>query len=251
MMAMKKIKFCIVFSCLFHCGLQSSYSAPPAGLAGTLSIIPGLGQAVSGEPLEGLGWFSSVVGLSVMGGDFAQIGFNIWMYNMYDAYRDAKPQIGRYKDHSVYINYLGAWNPLNIIDPIGAPIVAYGAYAGSRRGFPGLRSVRKPIIYSFVGLGEEAIFRGFLFPAFSDLFSSTLAGALTSSAVFSVAHVTGGRENLSSVMLAQRFVFGLLFCWQASRNQYDLRKSIFAHAWYDVFVDPGNKVGLEIKFVIP
>ena len=36
--------------------------AVSAGTAGMLSIVPGLGQTVEGNPLEGLGWFVAVVG---------------------------------------------------------------------------------------------------------------------------------------------------------------------------------------------
>lgn len=226
--------------------------AAAAGISGTASIIPGLGQVINGQPLEGLGWFSSVVALSFSGnGYFTQIGFDLWMYNMYDAYRDARPQNGRTTNYDVVDNYIAAFNPLNIVDPIGTPIVAYGVYAGASRGYPGLRSVTKPILYGFVGEGEEGLFRGFLFPGFSDVFSSKLVGAITSSAVFAVAHVTGGSSNLAGGALAQRFIGGMLFCWQANLNRYDLRHNIFAHAWYDVLVDRGRIAGLSAKFPLP
>ncbi|MBI2607040.1 MAG: CPBP family intramembrane metalloprotease [Deltaproteobacteria bacterium] len=226
--------------------------AAAAGVSGTASIIPGLGQVINGNALEGLGWFSSVAALSFSGnGYFAQIGFDLWMYNMYDAYRDARPQNGRFTNYGVVENYVAAFNPLNIVDPIGAPIVAYGAYAGSSRGYPGLRNVSKPLLYGFVGEGEEGLFRGFLFPGLSDVFSSKLVGALTSSAIFAVSHATGGSSNLAGGALAQRFAGGMLFCWQANLNRYDLRHGIFAHAWYDILVDRGRIAGLSVKFPLP
>jgi membrane protease YdiL (CAAX protease family) len=104
------------------------------------------------------------------------------------------------------------------------------------------------LMYSFVGLGEEALFRGFVFPAFTDIFfDSVWIGAVTSSAFFSWAHVVGGRQNLGASPLTQRFLMGLLFAWQTHRNQYDLRKSIFAHTWFDIFVDRGD-VGARLEF---
>lgn len=218
---------------------------PAAGVSGALSIIPGLGQVANGEPLEGLAWFSSVVGLVIAGGPVAgQIGFDLWQYNMYDAYRDAGPSIGRFAEHNVAQNYIATFNPLNIVDPIGAPIVAVGAVAGTRNKYRGLRNPTYIPYYAFVGLGEEGLFRGFLFPAFSDVIG-TVPGALVSSALFSLFHITNGPEALRVFPLAQRFIMGMLFCWQVHRNQYDLRHSIFAHAWFDVFVGPGSSGKIE------
>ena len=60
------------------------------GVAGTLSIVPGLGQVADGEVLEGVGWFVTTIGLFVERNTYvSNIGFKLWEYNMYDAYRDA------------------------------------------------------------------------------------------------------------------------------------------------------------------
>jgi len=221
------------------------------GAAGALSVVPGLGQASQGNVLEGLGWLGTVVGLYGSGNSaMAQIGFDLWMYNMYDAYRDARPPSAA--DHNVFQNYFAAFNPLNLADSVGAPLVAYGAVAGSAGGYPALRRPASIVTYGFVGMGEEGLYRGFLFPSLSQLTSSRIAGALLSSAVFSVSHATGGSSNLQSSPLIQRFLGGLLFCWQADRNRYDLRKNIFAHAWYDILVDTGGQIrGVKIQIPIP
>ena len=148
-----------------------SYAAPSPGASGTLSLIPGLGQAANGDGWEGGAWFATTVGLFMSGNGFLrQIGWDLWMYNMYDAYRDAGAT-GADKSYAA-VHFLQAYNPLNLIDPIGAPIVAVGAAAGARRGYPALRRPSKIITYGFVGMGEEGLFRGFLFPGFSDVTKS-------------------------------------------------------------------------------
>ncbi len=221
-------------------------------MSGTLSLVPGLGQAVNGNPFEGLAWFGSVAGLYLSGNsNLAQVGWDLWMYNMYDAYRDGGASgSGKTTSHSLASNYVANYNPANALDPIGAPVVGFGAWSGSSRGYTGLRSPTKIVTYSFVGLGEEALFRGFLFPAFSNLlFDSAIAGAVTSSAVFAYVHATGGSANLAPGVLAQRFVFGMLFSWQMHRNRYDMRRGVFAHTWYDILVDQeaGEIQGMSIK----
>jgi hypothetical protein len=94
---------------------------------------------VNGNFFEGLGWLGAVAALYGSGNSqLSQAGWDLWMYQMYDAYRDAGAS-GAAK-HSVYENYAAFLNPLNLIDPIGAPIVAFGAAAGSSGGYPVLRS---------------------------------------------------------------------------------------------------------------
>lgn len=232
---------------------QRAQAGPDAGVAGLLSIVPGLGQISNGDTLEGLGWFSTVVGLYLIPGAFTrQAAWDLWQYNLYDAYRDAHPKIRRYSTQNVFANYLATFNPLNIIDPIGAPVVALGAVVGARNNYSGLRNPTAIPFYAFVGLGEEGLFRGFLFPGLSDVFSSKLVGAMTSSLIFAAVHITNGRSALGFFPMTQRFLMGMLFCWQTDRNRYDLRKSIFAHAWFDIFVAPsapaGEISGAQLKY---
>lgn len=217
--------------------------ATPPGVAGALSIIPGLGQVSNGDVGEGALWFASVVAaLSWSSPGVQQAGFDLWQYNMYDAYRDAGARDTA--KQSVYSNYLGTFNPLNIIDPIGAPVLGLqgavvmrpDAKTSDTADRLGLKKVwAVPLVMGFVGLGEEGLFRGFLFPGFSHLTGSKPIGAVISSALFSAVHMTDGTAlSRTTGVLAGRFLFGLLFCWQADLNRYDLRKSIFAHAWFDV-----------------
>ncbi|MGE4232677.1 MAG: CPBP family intramembrane glutamic endopeptidase [Bacteriovoracia bacterium] len=240
----RKVHFALVLFVLFSAfPARPVYSKVAPGLAGIFSIIPGLGQTANGSPGEGVLWFTSSLGLFFSGNPYMQqAGFDLWQYNMYDAYRDAGADDTA--PHNVFVNYFNAYNPLNVIDPIGGPIVGVAAVYGARNNYPALKNGAKVAMYGFVGLGEEGFFRGFLFPAFSDVFfNSKFLGAVTSSAAFAYAHALGGPENLSAPVLGQRFLFGMLMCWQLYRNKFDLRNNIFAHTWYDILVDNGEVIG--------
>lgn len=235
---------------LFFSVSTTTFAKPAPGVSGLLSIVPGLGQVANGDGLEGLGYFAASAGLFFGGrkdSAMRHIGFDIWMYNMYDAYRDAGA-----KDTSkenIFQNYIANFNPLNIIDPIGGSFVVFAAASNGKadhlKGTP--RSLGGRIAYySFVGFGEEALFRGFLFPGISHLFSSKIVGAILSSVIFSAAH-----REFGSAFTA-RFLMGLAFCGQVYLNKFDLRKNIFAHTWYDVLVtrNGGYKttIGIDFKF---
>jgi hypothetical protein len=221
-----------------------SEAKPSPGVSGTLSLIPGLGQVANGDTWEGISWFSTTLALLIARDPVARkFGMNFWFYNMYDAYRDAGAS--RAARHGLLENYLANINPANLIDPIGAPIVAFAALSpgntASHKGTPSQPAMRA-FYYSSVGLGEEALFRGFLFPAFSSGLG-TFGGAVLSSAIFSAAHGEGGSAFVF------RFLGGMLFCWQVHRNKYDLRPSIFAHTWFDFLITrKGNTKG-EIEVV--
>lgn len=210
----------------------------PAGVAGAMSILPGLGQAVNGNVAEGALWFAATAGAAAVR---PYIAFNIWQYNLYDAYRDAKPENGRYKDNTWYENYLGGLNPFNVLDPIGGPFtLLYGAIPGYVLHHGNNYMLLKPVGTAFIGAGEEALFRGFLFPAFSDLFGSKWIGGFVSSALFGAAHFQynwGGRAVVAG--------FGGVACLQLDLNDYDLRKNIFMHTWVDFFLLPRGIGPLE------
>lgn len=248
---MKK-KIATALFVFMQCFAVNSHATPAAGVSGALSIVPGLGQAANGDLLEGFGWLATSVVPFLSGEPIArQIGFDIWQYNMYDAYRDAKPGNKRFAENNVFENYIAFANPLNIVDPIGGPMVGYAAIAGRKGGYPSFRNPALPFMYGFVALGEEGLFRGFLFPAFTDVTGGRWGGAIISSTLFSYAHAIGGADNLKPLVLLERFGAGMIFCWQADRNKYDLRNNIFAHAWYDIFIsDSGRINGGSVKFPI-
>ncbi len=216
-------------------------AAVAPGAAGVLSIVPGLGQAANGNALEGFAWFTTTVGLYFSGSSYARdIGYEVWQYNMYDAYRDAGA-----KDTSkenVLQNGIAPLNPANLFDPISVGIVGYGVYTSSR----GKNIVRQgpssvlggAFLFAMVGLGEEGLFRGFLFPAFSHVTNSYTVGAIASSAVFAAFHL-GNKDSYyrSATGLTTIFAAGLLLCLQSYLQRFDLRHSIFSHAWFDFTVE--------------
>ncbi|MBI3542607.1 MAG: CPBP family intramembrane metalloprotease [Deltaproteobacteria bacterium] len=234
--------------------------------AGALSLVPGLGQMITGRPLEGAAWLAAVVaGLSSRSTFFGQASFDLWQYNVYDAYRGAGAR--DVPDHGPLADYAAAFNPLNLWDPVsaGAVGVAFASHPFQRRygelGYPSISKWLVPPFYAFVGMGEEGLFRGYLHPVLSDAFESLplerfwarVAGATVSSAAFAAFHLVNGRAlDGDFLVFGGRFLSGLAFCWQAERNDHDLRKNVFAHAWYDIILDYNARadkgVGLSITF---
>ncbi len=228
-------RFClIVWVLLITINLNAHHaSAAAPGAAALLNIIPGVGYMASGKVVEGVAWSAVILGTYVSG--LGHFGKNLHFYSIGNIYRRLKPSNRMYYANSetVFKDYIASYNPLNIIDPFNPPLVGLGALAGSPK-----VSVGSLVVYSFVGLGEEGLFRGFFYPAFTDVFfGSKLFGAITSSLVFSAAHAVGGN---SSALVPKTFIFrtlaGLLFCIQTTYHDHDLRKSIFGHTWFDIFV---------------
>jgi len=231
--------------------LMLSDTHTPA-LYGTASIVPGLGQTLNGHYLEGVSWFvTSLVLISSKDVVIRNTGQDIWFYNIYDAWKDAggKPS----NDHFVGYEYAQNFNPANIADPFS--IGYLGAAAASRskaknnkdnknakEDLDKVSTVGSIAMFTFVGLGEESLFRGFLYPSLSSWLGNS-GGAVVSSAAFSFAHV-----GASSGGNAARFIMGMFFCWQYTRNNYQLGANVFAHSWYDQILignmsirDPQNK----------
>jgi membrane protease YdiL (CAAX protease family) len=221
--------------------LSPTAKAVAPGVAGTLSIIPGLGQVSNGQFLEGTAWFVSSIGLFIQRNPFvSNVGFKLWEYNMYDAYRDAGAHNAA--KYSAFENYIAFLNPAGVIDPVGDGILAYGTArtltARSTASLGPKNRIAGAFYYGFVGFGEEGLFRGFLFPGFSDLLSSRWAGAIVSSLLFSASHLTNKDAYYHSVSgLGELFLLGMAFCWQTNNNGFDIRHGIFTHAWYDFIID--------------
>ncbi len=235
-----RIFFILLWISLFLDARPASAKPAPV-VSGVLSIVPGLGQVANGNYLEGLGYFSVSVGGILIPNKFTQhIGLQTYLYQYYDAWRDAggKPS----QEQNWFQNYIGTYNPLNAIDWIGTPALGIVAVAeGGNR--PMHSRLSESIIFgTFSGWGEEAFFRGFLFPVLSfgsNSFWMKSVGALTSSVLFSL--VNKGIGTFSVIEVAQ----GLLFCTQTHINNYNLRKSMFTHAWWNIIADikNGSRVG--------
>lgn len=255
----RRLSFPILFTLTLWTNL--AHAKPDPGLSATLSLVPGLGQLANGNFEETPIWLLATFGLAGATRTAAgrYMAFQVWLYNMYDAYRDAEPQNGMTHRDSSVADFLSMLNPANIINPIGTPMVGVAALAGINQYHGYNLTGRQLLTRMFVGFGEEGFFRGFLFPGFTDLFSSEFAGAMTSSALFAIAHLQYGPAQQAIV-----FVLGNLFCLNYHLVDYHLTKNIFAHGWWDFFLSPaddkntgqdrplvkGLNVGLRFNFSI-
>ncbi len=209
---------------------------------GALSVFPGLGQMLQGEVLEGLAWTGAISFTFFSGSAFvSHAGQMAWMYNIYDSYRDAGAK-GEAQATALQ-NYIAPFNPLNVVDWVGAPLFAYTVFVNGRKGGNGAgmpnHLIFRPVYTSFTAFGEEALFRGYLYPAFTGLFHSKIASAAFTSVLFGVAHT---QYNIPEQVIVA--FSGMLFCLQRELNQGDLRHGIFNHAWIDFFGglnNPGNR----------
>ncbi len=83
------------------------------------------------------------------------------------------------------------------------------------------------------GVGEEALFRGWMFPLFVEAYGveNMFWANLTQAAIFGAAHFS--EDNQFPVFqLAAGYYFG----WLAKKNGWSLREAIFVHTWWDVIV---------------
>lgn len=246
------IKFAFIALITLFSSVHSHAKVEPT-LAGLLSIVPGLGQAANGNIAETPVWLGLTVGLGLVtrsrGGFYLARDF--WAYNIYDAYRDARPNNKMTNIDSSVLDYFAMVNPLNAIDLIGPPEIAIGAWSGLSKYKGKNLTVRQFFTASAIGFGEEGLFRGFLFPVFSDITTSKIAGAVSSSVLFALVHTQYGLGGK-----LQMFGFGMLGCLQYYLSNYHLSHTIFSHGWWDFFlIPPNDKVtgqdGPLIRAMIP
>jgi membrane protease YdiL (CAAX protease family) len=243
-----KRSFSIILLLISILSSSLAQAKPSPGRAGALSLIPGLGQISTGNTAEGLAWGVSTLGLLASQSTLlSYIGFDLWMYNMYDAYRDAGAPGAA--NQTALQNYAANFNPLNLIDPFSVGFVALPFTSkGTAVGPPSQTAsfLLRPISMGFIGFGEEALFRGFLYPEWSRGLSSKPLGMLTSSLAFAASHGISDSSQLQLGPMLIRTVFGAMFCFQIDQNKGDLRKNIFAHSWYDILLTRNNSSGTPV-----
>ncbi len=119
--------------------------------------------------------------------------------------------------------------------PLGLLAAAFAIEIGQRDRDPGSsglttsKGVFSTAVSYNAGVGEEAIFRGWLMPVFrqsmgSDFWSNSLTAAL-----FAAAHISADLE----VPVAQ-FVMGWYWGWVTQKNDWRISEAIFQHVWWDV-----------------
>jgi membrane protease YdiL (CAAX protease family) len=77
------------------------------------------------------------------------------------------------------------------------------------------------------GTGEEAFFRGWMFPVLYENSDNLVASNIAQALAFGLAH--GGRPYFQTAA-------GYYFGWLTARNNFDIGESIFVHAWWDFWV---------------
>ena len=92
-----------------------------------------------------------------------------------------------------------------------------------------------------VGIGEEAFFRGYLQPVFSE-WLTPWGGITASSAIFGAAHILNAqtmapehRWRYYSFILPFITSFGVYFGWLTHKNN-SLQESVALHTWYDFII---------------
>jgi membrane protease YdiL (CAAX protease family) len=83
------------------------------------------------------------------------------------------------------------------------------------------------------GVGEEALFRGWMFPLFVEAYGveNIFWANLTQAAIFGVAHYSDQNR-----LPWFQFLAGYYFGWLAKKNGWSLREAIFVHKWWNVIV---------------
>lgn len=81
------------------------------------------------------------------------------------------------------------------------------------------------------GVGEEALFRGYVMPRLMESFDSPFWSNTTSSVLFGAAHIA--TDNKVPV---SQFMFGWYLGWLSQRNQWTISEGIFIHAWWDAIL---------------
>lgn len=84
------------------------------------------------------------------------------------------------------------------------------------------------------GVGEEAFFRGFLFPYLATSTGSDFWGNILSSVVFGAAHISDDNE-----FPVIQTLFGMYDAYLTKRNNWSIQESTFIHFWWDVLVFAG------------
>jgi hypothetical protein len=79
------------------------------------------------------------------------------------------------------------------------------------------------------GVGEEALFRGYMMPLLMEQWDSPFWSNFTTALVFGALHISPGNP-----VPWPQFTLGYYLGWLSQRNHWTLKQSIFIHAWWDV-----------------
>jgi membrane protease YdiL (CAAX protease family)/TM2 domain-containing membrane protein YozV len=239
-------------------------------------LAPGLGSFYLGDTMAGVGLLSTYTlsagleGAKVTGGDLA-IAQNSWFYGVYSAYRDV-----RIFNHGR--GYLYEMPKDSLKDLVVAPFrwrvikkpevwggllgalylagtISYYCYPTPKEARVSLdvseaAIVRNPFCAFPVGIGEEAFFRGYLQPFFTER-TNPVGGIILSSLLFGAVHAGNAaflepqdRWRYYAFSLPYITSMGAYFGWLTYKNT-SLQESVALHSWYDFILFSVGALGVE------
>jgi len=285
----------LIFLKDLHAQAISPVSKPNPWIAGTLgAIVPGAGYLYNGDSNKAALGFTTTLGIFLpsfvnpttkIGNSLNNISFqlarNAYGFSVYDTFQDAldlngRPQLLVNNPHFTAGQLLKAPFQLENFTPrkVWFPLALVGGLAGISLI---AKQIRDPVPLSaeklilgipalalmaaVVGAGEESDFRGFYYPAFSELTQSRYMGAVLQAALFAYMHtkwygsgfpmITGGlvnealrkhpptlygddptKDNDLAKFIAT-FIGGLHNAWITSSEENGLLKAVAFHAGWD------------------
>ena len=81
------------------------------------------------------------------------------------------------------------------------------------------------------GVGEEALFRGWMMPVIREYTTFDNISNITTSAIFAAAHISEHQQNV-----LPQFLLGYYFGYITQKNDWQISEAIFIHSWWDVIV---------------
>lgn len=230
------------------------------------ALIPGLGHAYLGDYATAGGLFGGSMATSAgysmenMSDTFRTANFvtlqNIWCYGLYAAYRDVRSYNGgvgyNYKMPTDSLADLTTapfrWSVIKKAQVwggyLGAMAIAgtIGYLAFPKNQLPTASKVKADDLYPAialpVGVGEEALFRGFLQSRFSESMPPWASISL-STLLFSAAHIPNAFEMMEEERW-RYFAFALpiitgigAYCGWLTHVNRSLQESVALHTWYD------------------
>jgi membrane protease YdiL (CAAX protease family) len=123
------------------------------------------------------------------------------------------------------------WIPLTV--GLGLVLAARGSGQFQSQAFRGSDALYASALSYNAGVGEEALFRGWLFPLLTQAYGEEQSAwaNMTQAALFGAAHISG--DNPYPII---QTMAGFYFAVLVQKNGWSLREAIFLHTWWDVIV---------------
>lgn len=248
----------------------------PAIAATLSSLCPGLGHVYLGDYTTSGSLFATTATGMVAAGvekkaiSAALVAGNMWSYSVYAAYRDARILSNHagckyqmpLEDLSALTTASFEWAVIKKPEVWGgvlglltlASAISYftsdkkAMISASKSGLPDV----SPIAAFPVGIGEEALFRGYCQSSFVESFGE-IGGIAVASLVFGAAHIGNidrmdKRDRLQYLTVGVPFIscIGVYLGWLTNKN-HSLKESVAVHSWYDFILFAAKAAVPEAK----